>query len=383
MKKYLISILSSLLLVGLISSIAPTICYAEKYKAYYYDVLDDGTASIWLIDRKYVEKHKNFKIPSKIDGHTVTQLEWCFEGVDGSSKWPITVTIPKTVNYLWRNPFQDCPTVKSIKVDKGNETFCSINGVLYKKLDCGRLALVSYPPAKKGNFSIPDNVFDIEEFAFSNVKNLKKLTIHPLVNISGEAFMHANVKNVSMSDFFSSSTVGWNTGNTTNNINRTFGYCDKLKKVDIATFDYINATLIVYTGWDGKTYTYNIQPRKNAGENPIGYEAVLQDGDYTTYASADAMIPDEFFHYCSSLNSVTIGDNIYEIQDYAFAECTNLKSVRISGNITKIGKNAFKNINSKATITIESGDDDYKRIQKLLRSKSVGLPKKVKIVQKK
>ena len=61
----------------------------------------------------------------------------------------------------------------------------------------------------------------------------------------------------------------------------------------------------------------------------------------TTYSVI--RISNEAFSGCSSLKSVTIGNNVTSIGEGAFWDCTSLTSVTIGSSVTSIGLDAFRN----------------------------------------
>ena len=60
----------------------------------------------------------------------------------------------------------------------------------------------------------------------------------------------------------------------------------------------------------------------------------------------------EAFYDCSSLTSVTIGNNVTEIGSSAFSGCSSLASVTIPNSVTEIGEYAFAGCDSLTSITI-------------------------------
>ena len=52
------------------------------------------------------------------------------------------------------------------------------------------------------------------------------------------------------------------------------------------------------------------------------------------------------FYGCTNLESVTLGDGVTAIGEYAFQDCTSLVSVAIGESVTTIGKDAFLNCNA-------------------------------------
>lgn len=112
-----------------------------------------------------------------------------------------SITIPKWVEVI---EIIDCPLLKRIDVSNDNNNYCSINGVLYDK---SIEYLILYPPCKEeknvilpdglktiGELSckntsfesvqLPDSLTTIENCAFSQNKNLKKINIPR--NVSGK-----------------------------------------------------------------------------------------------------------------------------------------------------------------------------------------------------
>lgn len=52
----------------------------------------------------------------------------------------------------------------------------------------------------------------------------------------------------------------------------------------------------------------------------------------------------------SGISSVTLGENITSVPDFAFSECQNLTSVELLGKVTKIGNNAFAECSSLLSV---------------------------------
>lgn len=101
---------------------------------------------------------------------------------------PSSVTIPKNVKKIGRHAFNGSEGLKSIKVEKGNPSFSSKDGVLFNK---NKTTLICCPSEKSGKFTIPDGVKTLEEFAFQD-SILKELTVPASVKkIKGDAFYGA------------------------------------------------------------------------------------------------------------------------------------------------------------------------------------------------
>ena len=83
------------------------------------------------------------------------------------------------------------------------------------------------------------------------------------------------------------------------------------------------------------------------GANPLSYARHLFSDENTEIK--DLIIPNSVtsiaggaFQYCSSLNSVTFGDNVTTIGVAAFRACSGLTTITIPNSVKTIGGSAFK-----------------------------------------
>ena len=217
MKRFLSVLLALLIITAFpISAIAETDSEIEKrigyyeevdeiYKAYFIDGWFCSTVKDCILPTarekemnsddivifgKYEITEEELKIPSKIDGHTVSAIVGFGAGKAKS------LYIPKTVKYICDASFfalspEDAidmvyPTItgselQKITVSKDNEYYSSKSGVLYNK---DKTVLIRYPSAKEGKeFTVPTSVKTISMCAFgrADIKYLKTITITPNV----------------------------------------------------------------------------------------------------------------------------------------------------------------------------------------------------------
>ena len=97
-----------------------------------------------------------------------------------------SVAIPSGVVSLGKGVFGECDALKIINVDSGNQSFTSIDGVLYTK-DRSELVMYPNPPA---SVVIPKGVTKIRGWAFAGGKEMTSLTIpEGVTNIGDVAFL--------------------------------------------------------------------------------------------------------------------------------------------------------------------------------------------------
>ena len=124
--------------------------------------------------------------------------------------------------------------------------------------------------------------------------------------------------------------------------------CDNLKNITIPK----SVTKILPYAFKGYTGSLVINCNIPAAES--GLEGAFYGGDFTsvTIGNSVTTIGDYAFNYCSSLTSVTIGDSVTTIGDDAFYGCSSLTSVTIPDSVTTIGEWAFCDCSSLISVTI-------------------------------
>ncbi len=134
--------------------------------------------------------------------------------------------------------------------------------------------------------------------------------------------------------------------------------------VSTLTFVSIPASAASYSGTCGDDLTWSL-------DTSTGVLEITGSGNMKDYSSfsvpwysyrsyiktvtiGDSVtsIGDYAFYYCSKLTSVTIGNSVKSIGDDAFYECKSLTSVTIPDSVTSIGEDAFGYCKSLTSITI-------------------------------
>ena len=111
----------------------------------------------------------------------------------------VYLKLPASLGVIGSNSFNECDTLTRIDVDDKNEFFCSVDGVVYNK---DKTILKVFPAGRSGNFTIPNGVTEIANFAFYRCYQLENVNMHNSVTTIGDrAFSFCwNLKTVRFSD---------------------------------------------------------------------------------------------------------------------------------------------------------------------------------------
>ena len=202
----------------------------------------------------------------------------------------------------------------------------------------------------------------ISEWAFYNCESIKSVVIgNTITHIYGYAFSNCpNIKSVELGETLKYIGVC------------AFAYCEGLTEITIPE----SIEKIGYLAFDEtsiKTVYFNAKNCSSLYEYdrtfPLGLTSVVCGENVE-------IIPDNAFHFCVSLNSVTftnsvkrIGNNAFEgcafvnvtlpnsltsIGDMAFSMCNNLSSINIPNSVSKIGFGAFSNTGGLKSVKLPS-----------------------------
>lgn len=125
-----------------------------------------------------------FNVPSFVD----TILPYAFYDNDTVEE----IYIPETVTFVFSTAFERATALSSIVVDPANETYYSVDGVLYEDNNMGQ-SIVAYPSARVATtYTLPEGVIYISGSAFAYNQYLESIDLgDELEIIAGSAFMHA------------------------------------------------------------------------------------------------------------------------------------------------------------------------------------------------
>ena len=229
----------------------------------------------------------------------------------------ISVELPDNA-IISSDTFRGCKNLSKIVLSDTNNNYIVKNGILYNK---NMTRILCYPAGiKDTEFSVPDTVKTIGDFAFYGAKVLESINIPDSVtNIGTDAFGECSgLKEVVIPD--SVTTMG----------EAVFYKCTSLEKVKLS----VNIT----------------------SPNP----AVFQ------YCSSlkEVVLPESMkfisffmFSYCKEITNIVLPDKLNSVLRSAFQNCDNLKNITVPKNVTTIQDYAFGYYYDEQSATYKKYDD--------------------------
>ena len=211
-----------------------------------------------------------------------------------------SVVIGDSVASIGYDAFSLCFSLNEITVGEKNKYYKSIDGNLYT---ADEKILIQYAIGKTSTeFSIPDSVTSIGEYAFWCCSSLTSVIIPDSVTSIG----------------------------------------------DWAFYDCYALTSVVI----GDSVT------------SIGYDAFYHCSSLTSVVLPDSVtsIGMWAFSRCSSLTSVVIPDSVTSIGEWAFSHCTSLTSVVIGDSVTSIGNYAFYGFDALTDVYYTGTEEEWATI---------------------
>lgn len=189
------------------------------------------------------------------------------------------------------------------------------------KIKNGTLVFVEYNVM---SVTIPDNVTNIDDYAFSNCANLTSITIpNNVTRIGIAAFSHCtNLTSITIPDSVTS-----------------IGKCA-----------FFGCTNLRYNTYDNAQYLGNAQ-------NPylVLVKATANDIISCAIHARAKIIYGSAFEGCTALTNIAIPNSVRSIGGAAFSGCTELTSITIPDSVTSIGTNAFSGCTGLTSVTIGNG----------------------------
>ena len=351
----------------------------ESYELYTYKV-DGQNATI----TGYFGNASVVKIPSTIDGYTVTEIgRSAFE-----ENYKISVVIiPDTVVKINKFAFSECISLETVRLSKNIKEIA--NKAFYA---CSMLREIKIPASLEDAGGHEPNSMYADTGAFHSCNNLK--TVHfeeGTTRVASGLLAHCfglekivlpdTITEIGPNAFYKCTAL--KSVKLSENLEEikssAFEKCeslsdielpDSVKKIGIEAF-YQCANLenvklsknIVEIGSDafyecnGLTNIFIPKSLELAGshlmENKGAFHA-CENLKTVTFEEGTTVVADYLFSMCTGLEEIVLPDTITEIGSHAFYRCSALKSVTMSKNLLKIRSNAFEDC--KALVKIEIPD---------------------------
>ena len=226
-----------------------------------------------------------------------------------------SITIPDSVTRIDATAFGSCFNLAVIDVSAGNQTFCSLDGVVYTKNQRGIVCCLN---SKRGPYTIPDSVTSISDGAFCGCRYLTSITIPNGVTSIGDNMFYGCEDLTDITIPNSVTSIG----------DYAFEACYSLESITIP--DSVTS---------------------------IGKTAFFNCNSLTSFRIPDGLktIESHLFDCCRRLTSITIPDGVTKIGSCAFKLCTGLTSVTIPDSVTSIGLNAFEGCTNLTITCVKEG----------------------------
>jgi uncharacterized protein YjdB len=273
-----------------------------------YKTLTDGTLQI----TGYSGAGSTMTIPDTIGGNVVSSIDFdsSLDRMNNIEK----MVIPKHVNDIATMTFYHFGNLAEIEVDEENETYCSVDGVVFSK-DGSKL--IRCPLAMSGEYEVNSGVTVIGKYAFYCCQNLTNILLPKgLLTIENGAFMNC----IQLSTI----TIPFSVETISTSIFTPFAECSSLKEI------LVQEGNAYYTSENGVLF----DKKKTT--------LLCCPGSITTY-EIPKMVKKigAYSFYDNSIRAVTIPSGVTEIGQLAFISCKSLTTVNIPKTVTKIGSQGF------------------------------------------
>lgn len=285
-----------------------------------------------------------------------------FEGCDSLK----SVNIPKSVEGINPSAFVDCQSLTTFTVDSANTSYFASNGILceyhynsdwdynedtdeWERTDelLDDYTLVCYPAGKTASeFSVPSDVTEIDDYAFSYNGSLATVTMTDNVEFIGDNIFHncKKLKNVTLSK-----TITYISS-------YAFSECSALEEIDIPE----NVWCIWSDAFSGCTSLKKVELPESVTRLGSWAFAGCTALESFTFPSSEKISYIDYYCFdgCTSLKNITLPYGIEEIYDCAFYGCTALEEITIPVTVETIEENAFYDCTSLKKATIYAGVEE-------------------------
>ena len=297
-----------------------------------------------------VTKLKKIVVPEEIDGVTVKKVGGVKKIHDPGTTWERRysigfqstyveeVVLPTTITSIDNNAFYNCTNLKKVNVPN------SVTSI-------GEYAFAGTAIT---SITIPDSITSIEYSVFCGCTELTSVIIpNTVTKISYAAFSNCSgLTNITIPN------------SVTIIEDYAFSNCYRLTSIaivesvtSIGNYAFYRCSGLTSIRVDENNTVYDSRDNCNALIEKSTNELMVGCKN-TTIPNSVTSIANSAFDGCTGLTSVTIPDSVTEIGESAFRECIGLTSVTIPNSVTKIGRMAFYVCVGLTNITIPNSVTD-------------------------
>lgn len=293
-----------------------------------------------------------------------------------------------------KNPFLGCTSLASLSVNVGNERFTVDDGVVYVA-DGGYRKIYLYPTGRGGEFSVENDVSEIDDYAFYGARlSLLTFNSYPIVegvenivfvkigdyafarsaltganltkrvySIGEGAFYNSSLASVTLDgNYVASGDAAYNILNTGENNLLTVGK-NAFSLTGLTSLTIPARTQKIDQGAFADCYSLRSVTFAQGTLTGLTLEAdaFRRDGYLTTLTFPTQLIKigDYAFADCNNVADVTfLSTSLFTVGDYAFKSNHYLYSLNLPSTLTSVGAGAFSDCTRLTDVTVsESGGD--------------------------
>jgi|GEM_PF-1127289 hypothetical protein len=283
----------------------PSDCFDFKSNGICYNILSEEDKTV-EVTRSSLYSNKNYPdleyavIPEHVtfSGKIYNITNIGRDALYGSPKLK-SVTISKSINLIGSGVFSDCPNLTKINVDENNNSYVSVDNVLYTK---DMKLLINCPGGRIEGLNIPNGVTTIGWEAFAGCSALENIILpESLVTIGLSAFANCKISSI---------IIPQNVQNIDYSI---FSSCDDLTDITVSEDNKYFASA------DGILYSKDL---KTLIIYPAGKDnSIIAIPDFVSRINQHA------FYTCDKITSVTIPSSIEHIESPISSACWNFDEI--------------------------------------------------------
>ena len=208
------------------------------------------------------------------------------------------------------------------------------------------------------NKNIELKVLDVNNYSFYKNESISKLIISNSRNIGAAAFYNCDALTsvVASNNGYIGGSAFYNCDALTSVVASNNGYIGGSAFSDC---DALESAVASNNGYIGSKAFYDCNALLTADLSNSGsiYSEAFRycNSLKTALLNINGYIGSRSFRDCNNLNSVTIGNKVTKIEDYAFYGCSLLPEINLPDNITGLGEYAFSRCSSLKDVTIGRG----------------------------